>query len=55
MRPAWSYRVIGNCAPSGLRYTARVIRNIIFDWSGKLAGDLPAVWQAVDKSQIVNP
>ena len=47
---AWSYCVIGNCAPIGLRYTARVIRNIIFDWSGTLVDDLPAVWQAIRKS-----
>ena len=30
------------------RYTARVIRNIIFDWSGTLVDDLPAVWQATN-------
>ncbi len=29
-------------------YTACVIRNIIFDWSGTLVDDLPAVWQATN-------
>jgi len=29
-------------------YTARVIRNIIFDWSGTLVDDLPAVWKATN-------
>ncbi len=32
----------------GGAYTARVIRNIIFDWSGTLVDDLPAVWQATN-------
>lgn len=27
-------------------YTPRVIRNVIFDWSGTLVDDLPAVWEA---------
>ena len=30
------------------RYTPSVIRNIIFDWSGTLIDDLPAVWQATN-------
>src|SRR5689334_11362673 len=30
------------------RYTALVIRNVIFDWSGTLVDDLPAVWQATN-------
>src|SRR5437870_9647294 len=29
-------------------YTPSVIRNIIFDWSGTLVDDLPAVWQATN-------
>ena len=29
-------------------YTAPVIRNIIFDWSGTLMNDLPAVWEATN-------
>ncbi|HVY70454.1 MAG TPA: NUDIX domain-containing protein [Verrucomicrobiae bacterium] len=29
-----------------LPYAGRVIRNVIFDWSGTLVDDLPAVWQA---------
>lgn len=29
-------------------YTAPVIRNVIFDWSGTLVDDLPAVWQATN-------
>ncbi len=29
-------------------YTADVIRNVIFDWSGTLVDDLPAVWQATN-------
>jgi phosphoglycolate phosphatase-like HAD superfamily hydrolase/ADP-ribose pyrophosphatase YjhB (NUDIX family) len=31
-----------------LGYTGRVIRNIIFDWSGTLVDDLPAVWKATN-------
>jgi phosphoglycolate phosphatase len=31
-----------------LGYTERVIRNIIFDWSGTLVDDLPAVWEATN-------
>jgi len=42
---------IGN-AKSCLRakgsYTAPVIRNVIFDWSGTLVDDLPAVWKATN-------
>lgn len=30
------------------RYPPRVIRNIIFDWSGTLVDDLPAVWKATN-------
>ena len=30
------------------RYTERMIRNIIFDWSGTLVDDLPAVWRATN-------
>src|SRR5436305_4284564 len=29
-------------------YNRRVIRNIIFDWSGTLVDDLPAVWEATN-------
>lgn len=29
-------------------YTPAVIRNIIFDWSGTLVDDLPAVWEATN-------
>ena len=29
-------------------YTGAVIRNIIFDWSGTLVDDLPAVWEATN-------
>jgi phosphoglycolate phosphatase-like HAD superfamily hydrolase/ADP-ribose pyrophosphatase YjhB (NUDIX family) len=32
----------------GDRYTEGVIRNVIFDWSGTLVDDLPAVWQATN-------
>jgi phosphoglycolate phosphatase-like HAD superfamily hydrolase/ADP-ribose pyrophosphatase YjhB (NUDIX family) len=31
-----------------VRYSGRVIRNIIFDWSGTLVDDLPAVWEATN-------
>ena len=31
-----------------MRYTGPVIRNIIFDWSGTLVDDLPAVWKATN-------
>jgi len=34
------------CLPANPRYTPSVIRNIIFDWSGTLVDDLPAVWAA---------
>jgi phosphoglycolate phosphatase len=34
--------------PPGLAYTPHVIRNIIFDWSGTLVDDLPAVWRATN-------
>jgi phosphoglycolate phosphatase len=37
---------VGLPAPAG--YTPPVIRNIIFDWSGTLVDDLPAVWQATN-------
>jgi phosphoglycolate phosphatase-like HAD superfamily hydrolase/ADP-ribose pyrophosphatase YjhB (NUDIX family) len=30
------------------RYADRVIRNVVFDWSGTLVDDLPAVWQATN-------
>src|SRR5213592_760707 len=29
-------------------YTQAMIRNIIFDWSGTLVDDLPAVWEATN-------
>jgi len=32
----------------GVDYNQGVIRNIIFDWSGTLVDDLPAVWQATN-------
>lgn len=32
----------------GEDYTLTVIRNIIFDWSGTLVDDLPAVWEATN-------
>ena len=31
-----------------MAYTAGVIRNVIFDWSGTLVDDLPAVWAATN-------
>lgn len=31
-----------------IHYRVAVIRNIIFDWSGTLVDDLPAVWQATN-------
>lgn len=33
-------------AQEGRGYRRAVIRNVIFDWSGTLVDDLPAVWQA---------
>ena len=36
------------CGNGKARYTRPVIRNIIFDWSGTLVDDLPAVWQATN-------
>jgi len=38
----------GDALARCLGYTARVIRNIIFDWSGTLVDDLPAVWHATN-------
>ncbi len=38
----------GGCQHRGLRYSPGVIRNIIFDWSGTLVDDLPAVWAATN-------
>ncbi len=35
-----------SCFIAAAEYTAPVIRNIIFDWSGTLVDDLPAVWKA---------
>src|SRR5207248_3850897 len=35
-------------SPERLRYSAAMIRNIIFDWSGTLVDDLPAVWKATN-------
>ena len=35
-----------DCAANSRRYTGAVIRNVIFDWSGTLVDDLPAVLQA---------
>lgn len=32
----------------GMAYTAAVLRNVIFDWSGTLVDDLPAVWEATN-------
>jgi len=43
-------RPFNDCSPDCLfakcGYTLPVIRNIIFDWSGTLVDDLPAVWEA---------
>jgi phosphoglycolate phosphatase-like HAD superfamily hydrolase/ADP-ribose pyrophosphatase YjhB (NUDIX family) len=36
------------CPDGKRRYTPRVIRNLIFDWSGTLVDDLPAVWRATN-------
>ena len=39
----------GRCCGRGKgRYTRPMIRNIIFDWSGTLVDDLPAVWEATN-------
>jgi phosphoglycolate phosphatase len=37
-----------SCRKSERQYTHGVIRNIIFDWSGTLVDDLPAVWKATN-------
>ena len=34
--------------PAFITHVARMIRNIIFDWSGTLVDDLPAVWRATN-------
>ena len=34
--------------PPAIAYSRAVIRNIIFDWSGTLVDDLPAVWEATN-------
>src|SRR5258708_39947205 len=36
------------CSKVVRRYTSDVIRNVIFDWSGTLVDDLPAVWRATN-------
>jgi phosphoglycolate phosphatase len=36
------------CSNQKHHYTPGVIQNIIFDWSGTLVDDLPAVWQATN-------
>ena len=36
------------CPRLGFPYTRGVIRNVIFDWSGTLVDDLPAVWEATN-------
>ena len=36
------------CYSEERRYNSGVIRNIIFDWSGTLVDDLPAVWRATN-------
>jgi len=38
----------GSCRRGKDDYTRLMIRNIIFDWSGTLVDDLPAVWQATN-------
>lgn len=35
-----------HCSKAESHYSAEVIRNVIFDWSGTLVDDLPAVWAA---------
>jgi len=37
-----------SCFALKVGYSERVIRNIIFDWSGTLVDDLPAVWKATN-------
>src|SRR5437764_8749843 len=49
----WLYtrprRVITFCQGPGFpSHWENVIRNIIFDWSGTLVDDLPAVWEATN-------
>ena len=39
---------VDHCLQPAPRYTPWVIRNIIFDWSGTLVDDLPAVWAATN-------
>jgi phosphoglycolate phosphatase-like HAD superfamily hydrolase len=36
------------CSGAKADYTGGVIRNVIFDWSGTLVDDLPAVWKATN-------
>lgn len=36
------------CQATTCRYNPAVIRNVIFDWSGTLVDDLPAVWEATN-------
>lgn len=36
------------CLDWNCRYTYPMLRNIIFDWSGTLVDDLPAVWRATN-------
>jgi phosphoglycolate phosphatase len=38
-----------SCRDPNSGYNATVIQNIIFDWSGTLVDDLPAVWKATNR------
>src|SRR5712691_7212116 len=40
--------ILAGCLDAKGDYTARVIKNIIFDWSGTLVDDLPAVLEATN-------
>src|SRR5437879_13196792 len=46
MRPLTALRSFVSCRALRPLYTPGVIRNVIFDWSGTLVDDLPAVWRA---------
>ena len=46
MRPLTALRSFVSCRAPRPDYTPGVIRNMIFDWSGTLVDDLPAVWRA---------
>jgi phosphoglycolate phosphatase len=47
LHPFYPWAISFRCSGAP-RYSPAVIRNVIFDWSGTLVDDLPAVWRATN-------